>query len=161
MSRISAMMLVLSPLAVRADEEIPLDKAPAAAVKAMKTKYPKAAVKKVEKEDDDGKTVIEFTLHDGKKTIEAEFTPEGKLVKEEAEVGELDVPKVVMAAFRMRYPNAAPTKMERVTKGEGTEAKITFEFDIQDGGKECEVFFAADGAFVEKKESKPAKSVKK
>jgi hypothetical protein len=65
-----------------------------------------------------------------------------------------------MAAFRMKYPSSAPTKMERVTTGEGTAAKVVYEFDIQDGGKDCEVFFAPDGAFVEKKDAKDAKPTK-
>lgn len=155
----SAAVFALAALSVAAaarDEEIPLDKAPAAAVKAMKQKYPNAQVTKVEKEDDDGKTVIEFTLKDGTRKLEAEFTPEGKFVKEEAEVGEKDVPQAVMAAFRQKYPAAAPTKMEKVTRGEGAEAKVVYEFDITDGGKECEVYFSPDGTFVEKKDAKPA-----
>ncbi|WP_439628837.1 PepSY-like domain-containing protein [Gemmata sp.] len=157
MTRLLTAALAVSALSLpaRADEEIKLDKAPAAAVKAMKDKYPKAQVVKVEKEDDDGKSVIEFTLKDGEKKLEAEFTPEGKFVKEEAEVAEKDVPAAVLTAFKQKYPNAKPSKTEKVTKGDGGEVK--YEFDIKDGDKECEVYFAPDGKFIEKKDAKDEK----
>lgn len=152
--------LVVAPVAARGDEEIPLEKAPPAAVKAMKAKYPKAQVVKVEREDDDSMVVIEFTLKDGETTLEAEFTPEGKFVKEEAEVAEKDVPAAVAAAFKQKYPDAKPSKVERVTTGDGPGV-VKYEFDITDAGKECEVYFSADGKFLEKKEKKDEKKDKK
>lgn len=163
MTRLLSAAVALSAfaLAARADEEITLDKAPAAAVKAMKAKYPNAQVVKVEKEDDDGKPVIEFTLKAGERMLEAEFTPEGKFVKEEAEVGEKDVPAAVMAAFKQKYPAARPSKTEKVTKGEGTGAEVKYEFDITDGGKECEVYFSPDGKFLEKKDAEKKDTEKK
>lgn len=145
----------------RADEEIPLDKAPPTAVKAMKAKYPKAQVVKVEKEDDDGKPVIEFTLKDGTKKVEAEFTADGKFVKEEAEIAEKDVPAAVLKAFEQKYPDAKATRTEKVTTGDGANAEVKYEFDITDGGKECEVYFSADGKFIEKKDSKDEKTPEK
>jgi hypothetical protein len=157
----AALALTALTLAARADEEIPLDKAPPAAVKAMKDKYPRAQVVKVEREDDDGKPVIEFTLKDGEKKMEAEFTPEGKFVKEEAEITEKDVPAAVLTAFKQKYSSAKPSKIEKVTRGEGTRAEVKYEFDIQDGGKECEVFFAPDGKFLEKKDAKEDKKPEK
>jgi uncharacterized membrane protein YkoI len=150
---LTAAALVLLAQPVLADEEIPLDKAPPAAVKAMKEKYPKVMVVKVEKEDDDGKQVIEFTLKDGDKKMEAEFTPEGKFVKEEAELAEKDVPAAVATAFKQKYPTAKATKIEKVTKDGG---EVKYEFDITDGGKECEAYFAPDGKFIEKKDVKKA-----
>lgn len=150
---IPAVALALLALPACSDREIPLDEAPDAAAKAMKDKYPQAQVVKVEKENDGGTTVIEFTLKDGGRTIEAEFAPDGKFVKEEAEIAGKDVPAAVAAAFKEKYPDATPTKTERITAHGG---EVKYEFDITVGGEECEVFFAPDGAFIEKKGAKKA-----
>lgn len=142
---------------VRADEEIPLDKVPPGAVKAVKEKYPKARIVRVEKDDDDGRTVYEFDLKDGDKKVEAGFTADGKFVKAEEEIGEKDVPPAVMAAFKQKHPAAKPSKVEKVTRGDGAQAKVVYEFDIKDGDKDYEVYFSPDGKFVEKKDTKPGK----
>jgi uncharacterized protein YxeA len=164
MSRPSALALALALVATTAradDKEIPLDKAPPGAAKAVKAKYPKAQITRVEQEDDDGQTVFEFTLKDGDRKLEAEFTADGKFVKSEEEITEKEIPQAVMAAFRQKYPAAKPAKLEKVTKGDGAAATVVYEFDFKDGDTEVEAYFSPDGKFVEQKDSKKGEKGKK
>ena len=87
--RIGALTLLgLSTLvAARADEKVALDKVPARVTKAAKAKFPNGEIKKVEKEDEDGRTIYEVTLKDGKRHYAVSLEENGSIVKIEKEIG--------------------------------------------------------------------------
>ena len=133
---------------VRADEEkVPLDKVPAKVRQALKTKYPRAEVVSAEKEDENGKTVYEFKLKQGKKKWEASFTPDGDFVGIEEVIKESDLPAQVKEGLRKKYPHAKVLRVEKETTGEGDSAKVVYEIVVQDKKGKREVQFDPHGKF--------------
>jgi hypothetical protein len=143
-----AVVVLLAGAAARADEEkVPLDKLPKAVVDAVKEKFPKADLVSAEKEKEDGKTVYEVNIKDGKATIEVTVTPEGKIVLVEKEIAAGDLPKAVAEALEARYPKATIQKVEEICKDD----KVTkYEALIVTAEKKkLEVCFDPAGKFLE------------
>ncbi len=143
-----AVLLGLGSLVAVADEKVPLDKVPPKLMEAVKAKFPKATVVSCEKEDEDGKTQFEFTLKDGDKKFVGIFSPEGKLLATEEPTKEEDVPAAAREAWKKKYPDGKITEIEKVTTGEGTNAKITYEFQFTQGKQKWEAVFEPNGKFV-------------
>jgi hypothetical protein len=156
-----ALVVVAGPALGDDEEKVPLDKLPKAVVDAVKEKFPKAEMVSASKEKEDGKTLFEVSLKDGKHKIDVTVTPEGKIdtVEKTIEVG--DLPKAVAEAFESRYPRATVQKVEEISK----EDKVTkYEFLIVTADKKkLEVCFDPKGKFLdeEKKEEKKEKKEEK
>ena len=63
---------------------------------------------------------------------------------DEFEIKESEVPKVVLDAFRAKYPNAAVDQWE----AEHKDGKFFFGAEFKDGGKNMEVHISSDGTSV-------------
>lgn len=133
-----------------ADEEevIPLDKVPAAVLKAVKEKFPKGELKKAEKETEKGKTTYEVALVDGKQKVEVALKEDGTILEVEKEIAVADLPKPVADALKAKHPKAKIAKAEEITKGK----EKSYEVHLQDGGKSREVVLSPAGKVVEEEE---------
>lgn len=144
-----AAVLGLAGLAVAAraeDEKVPLDKVPAAVMKAVKDKFPGAAVKGAEKEVEDGKTTYEIaSVHDGHK-LDVSVKEDGTIAQVEKEIEAKDLPKAVAEAVKAKYPKGSIKKSEEITEGE----KATYEVVVAvDGKKPFEVVLDPKGKILE------------
>jgi uncharacterized membrane protein YkoI len=151
MRTFSGLVVALAVVAVPAwaddEEKVPLDKLPKAVVDAVKEKFPRAELVSAEKEKEDGKTVYEVALKDGKHKREVTLTPDGKIVSVETEIEAADLPKAVAEALEARYPKAEIKKAEEISKDD----KITkYEMLIVTADKKkLEVSFDPRGKFLE------------
>jgi uncharacterized membrane protein YkoI len=143
---LAAVSGILLATAGWADEQkIPLDKVPAAVLKAVKEKFPKGEIKEAAKEVEDGKTTFEVTLKEAGHNIDVAVKEDGTIVEIEAELSVSDLPKVIVDAVKARYPKGTIKKAEAVTVGD----KKTFELHVADGDKKRELVIDPNGKVVE------------
>jgi hypothetical protein len=119
---------------------------PGAVETAFKQKYPKATVKAVIKETNTaGKTVYEVESIDSGRRRSIDYNPDGTIIHYEEELTEAEVPAVVLAAIKTRYPKAAITLRERlyITK----DNSANYEFQLT-GADVSEVILTPDGKWV-------------
>ena len=127
------------------EQEIPLDKLPAAVVKSVKEKFPNGEIKKAEKEVEHGKTVFEVALKHEGHDVEVGLKEDGTILEIEKRIKEGDLPKDVSAALKAKYPKATFKKIEEITKGE----KTLYEVVVVNNKKTREVVLDRSGKIVE------------
>jgi hypothetical protein len=168
MGRLAAVaaMVVLTGTMARAEEEkVALDKLPAAVVKAIKAKYPKAEMVSAEAGDEDGKKQFEVEIKNGGHDLEVTLSPEGKILAVERVIEAKDLPKVVEDALEAKYPKAKIEKVEEVSKDDkvasyeitivtADKKKVEAEFDLKGKFIDEEKAEKSDEKKEEKKEKK-------
>ena len=126
------------------DVEVKAADLPAAVKETVDSATAGAEIKKIEKGDEDGKTVDEVTfVKDGKKA-EATISPEGKLMSIEEKVKLDAVPAAVLATLKEKAGGAELKHFEKIT----ADGKVSFEAQAKKGDKVMEYSVAEDGKFV-------------
>lgn len=139
--------------AEKKEETIKLKEAPAAVQEAIKKAADGAKVKQVEKVTDGDKVIFEAVIVKGGKSIEVEFTPEGKIILMEEEVKLADCPALVQATIKEQVGKGKINLIEKVIK----DGVTYYEAEITKDGKDLEVFIALDGKVMETKVATPEK----
>jgi hypothetical protein len=124
---------------------------PGAVETAFKQKYPKATVTAVIKEIDAGKTVYEVESIDSGRRRNIDYNPDGTVIRYEEELTEAEVPAVVRAAIKTRYPKAAITLWERLYTTKDNSANYECQLS---GADVPEVILTPDGKWVSPKSGK-------
>jgi hypothetical protein len=151
MGVVALLGLAVLTVSVWADEEkIPVDKLPAAVLKAIKRKFPKAEIEKATKEVEDGKTTYEVELEIKDRSVDVALKADGTILEIEREVPFDELPKAVKKKLAAKYPDAKIEKAEEVTKGE--DGPVTYEVAIQ-----TKVVLTAKGKIVKAKEEEDEK----
>ncbi|MEO7192141.1 MAG: hypothetical protein ABI051_13905 [Vicinamibacterales bacterium] len=119
---------------------------PPAVSAAFKKAYPNATIQNVSKETERGKTVYEVESMDGPQRRDLIYATDGTVVYYEELIGESDVPAVVVAAIKTRYPKATISTRERLFKA-GT---MNYEFILKGAGV-SEVILTPEGKWVSPK----------
>ena len=147
-----AAMVVLTGTMLRAEEEkVALDMLPAAVVKAIKAKYPKAELVAAETGVEDGKKQFEVDIKNGKHELELTLSPEGKILVVERVIAAKDLPKVVEEALEAKYPKSKIEKVEEVSKDDKV---ASYEITVTTADKKkVEAEFDVKGKFID--EEKP------
>ncbi len=148
---VTACGLLALPADGRADEEkVPLEKVPAAVIKAVKDKFPGAKIKEAEKEEEDGQTLYELELtYEGHK-YDVTAKADGTITEIEKQIKPADLPQAVSQALKAKYPKAEIEKAEEVTKG----AKKTYKVIVVTATKKTlEVVLDPSGNILEEEES--------
>ncbi len=127
------------------EEEIPLDKVPAAVMKTVKEKFPKAEIKKAAKEVEDGKTAIELVLKNEGQDIDVALKEDGTILEIEKTIKVADLPKAVASSLKSKYPKATLKKAEEITEGK----KTVYEVVVAVGEKSHEVVLSPEGKILE------------
>ncbi|HEY5041139.1 MAG TPA: hypothetical protein VIK53_03980 [Verrucomicrobiae bacterium] len=129
----------------KANETITLDQVPAAVKTTLATYAATADVKTVELGDQDGTKVYEFDIEQGARKFEVAITPDGKFNGMEE-----DMALSVMPAAAQKALNDAANggKISGGEKAVDANQKVTYEADIEKGGKKSEVAVDADGKVV-------------
>ncbi|MBS0264734.1 MAG: hypothetical protein JSS02_22555 [Planctomycetes bacterium] len=113
-------------------KQITPEQVPAKVAAAVKAKWPKAKIKNAAVNTEKDATLYNLDLVEtsGKKQKKwgASLTPDGKIDEIQEPVKLSEVPKPVLAALMKRYPAAKNPKVDKVTEGEGKDAKVMYEF---------------------------------
>jgi hypothetical protein len=145
------------------EDAITMDKVPAAVKKALGDYATEAEVKSVEKGDQDGKKVFEFSIEKNGRKFELALSPKGKFMGTEEDVELSAMPDGAQKALKAA---AAGGKISGGEKAEDAHHKVTYEADIEKDGKKFEIAVDADGKVVsqesagEEKEGKEGKEEK-
>jgi hypothetical protein len=110
-------MLAGSSSAGAGEEKISVKELPRAVRKAVKAEFPKARIEQAAKEEEDGETIYEVTLKQGKRTIDVSLERDGEIVEIERTLTVDELPSAVKNALEARYPHAAIAKVETIRKG--------------------------------------------
>jgi uncharacterized membrane protein YkoI len=138
--------------ATEESDKIEISQLPKSVADAVKKKYPKAEVKAAEKGDEDGKTVYEVSITNGKDKMDVTLDPAGKILLVEKEVAEKDLPKTVLAAAKAKHPQGTVKLCEELWKDDKLSG---FEVTIEAADKKtAEVEFDAKGKPVEEAPAK-------
>lgn len=121
-------------------------KMPPAIEVAFTTAYPRAVVKNVSKEAENGVVQYELETVDGATKRDLIYLTDGTLVVDETTIAMSDVPAPVLAALKTRYPKATVTLYERLTKPSG----VSYEMQLKGVGV-AEAEIAPDGTFISPK----------
>lgn len=133
----------------------PQDQNPQVAIEVLKKLYPAAVVTAVKEELEDGVPVLEIELQVDGKRCEIEITREGIVRKVEEEIPQDALPRPVADALADLHPQAVIRTAIRKSQAE----LVTYEVELDVGGRRLEVAFTPAGAVVEQKgggESRPA-----
>ena len=140
------------------EETISMDKVPKAVLDALPKYASTSEVKSVEKGNQDGKTVYEFTIEKAGRKYELALSPKGKYKGTEEDVEFSSMPEAVQSAFKTL---AAGGKISGGEKAEDAHHKVTYEADIEKDGKKSEIAVDANGKVIthdnEEKEGKEGK----
>ncbi|NQW04933.1 MAG: PepSY-like domain-containing protein [Acidobacteria bacterium] len=111
----AALVLVVSSPAIAASVQATAAKVvlPAAVDAAFKKAYPKAVIKNVSKETEDGKTVYEVESTDNGLARDLVYLPDGTVLSYEEVITVASLPAAVTAAIKARYPKATISVAEK------------------------------------------------
>ncbi len=142
-------LAIFAPLAlvgsVLAGKAVPLDMVPEAAKKTIKDRFPKAEIVSVDKENT---KLYEFVMKEGDRKFDLGVNADGKLVNVKEEIAEKDLPKAVKDGLLKRYADAKIVEIEKVTTGDGKDAKTVYEMAIKTEKGKMGVIFDAEGKQV-------------
>jgi uncharacterized membrane protein YkoI len=128
-----------------ADDAISLDKVPAAVKTTLASYAAVADVKKTELGDQDGTKVYEFDIEQGARKFEVAITPDGKFNGTEEDMALSAMPAAAQKALTDAAAGGTISGGEKAVDGNN---KVTYEADIEKGGKKSEAAVDADGKVV-------------
>jgi hypothetical protein len=143
----SLLVLAMAGVAL-GGERVPLDKVPAPAVKYIKDSFAKAEIRFVDKESKDR---YEFAMKEGARQFDVEMTAEGKFVSMKEEITADKVPALVKEGLKKKFTDVEISEGEKITKGEGEAAKVTYLLSIKTKGSSKEVEVDAAGKVLDEK----------
>jgi uncharacterized membrane protein YkoI len=126
-------------------DKIEISQLPKSVSDAVKKKYAQAVIKAAEKGDEDGKTVYEVSVTNGKQNLDITLDPSGKILLVEKEVPEKDLPKSVLTTAKAKNPQCTVKLCEELWKDDKlsgyevtveTPDKKTVEIEFDAAGKE-------------------------
>ena len=143
--------------AAHAAEAKPKVKLPSAIKTAFETAYPKATIKNVSMEKEDGEIRYEVESIDGTLARDLIYRADGTVVEMEEGLAEADLPQPVRDAVAAKYPKGKILKAEKLTRG----TTVSYELRVKAGGKTHEVSLDPAGARVKTKKEAPEKESEK
>jgi hypothetical protein len=129
---------------------------PAAVLSAFEKAYPKAVIKGLAMEKEDGKTFYEIESVDGKLSRDILYLADGTVSEIEEGVAPVDLPAIVKAAVVKEHPKGKIVKSEKTMHG----SEVTFELHVKSGKAAFEVVVAPDGKIIKNQKAGSAKEGK-
>jgi hypothetical protein len=124
---------------------------------AFEAAYPKATIKNVSTEKEDGETRYEVESIDGAMARDLIYRADGTVVEMEEGLTETDLPQPVRDAVAAKYPQGKILKAEKLTRG----TTVSYELQVKAGGRTHEVSLDPAGARVKTKKEVPEKESEK
>lgn len=141
----AALGLVLVVAGATAGVKVKQEDVPAPAVKTIKDRFAKAEIRFIDRETKDR---YEFAMKEGDRNFDVGVTADGKILTIKEEVVEGKLPAAVKEALFKKFPGAKIVEIEKVVKGDGKDAKTTFELAIKTDKGSQGVAFDSDGKFI-------------
>jgi uncharacterized membrane protein YkoI len=143
----------LASWAGAAEENVTLDKLPAAAAKTLKEQAGDAKITNVSREKEGGHTVYEGTFTKKGRVHDVTVDEHGKLLSDEETVPISEAPAVVRAAIEREFPGGRIQKFERIKEG----GKTNYEVLLSGKQKREEIKFDDKGKVLEREDKTHAK----
>ncbi len=86
--------------------KLELDQVPKKVINTLKSKFPKAKIRKWSKEKEGGTIVYDFEFKQDGQKFEADIKEDGSIHNWEKEIAAKDLPKVVKKAVKAKYPKS-------------------------------------------------------
>jgi uncharacterized membrane protein YkoI len=159
---LTVLALLPAGLAARADDvkegKIPLDKVPRAVLDAAKAKFKGAELIGAQTEKEDGKLIYEIVLKHQGHSIDASFSPDGKLLSYEKTLEARELPKGVADTLRAKYGACTVKRAEELNEND----KISYEVLLVTADKkQFEVVLDETGKVLKEGKKEAIKSEKK
>jgi hypothetical protein len=135
---------------IAGEKKITRKELPTAVLSAFEKAYPKAVIRGLSKEEENGKTFYEIESLDGKTHRDLLYSPDGTVAEIEQAVAVNDLPAAVKATVSKNFPKGKILKSERLTRDTVTE----FEVVISSGKAKHEVVLDPAGNIVKTKNGK-------
>jgi hypothetical protein len=148
----------LAPAPCGAQEKDLEAKLPAPVKKTFRDKFPKAAIEKVDSEDENGVTVYDLEFRDGTTEKETDITADGTMLEFTVVIDADDVPEAAMTPIRKAAEGATMKRIERIEISHETKDGKTIKLpktvthyavEMTKGARSAEIVVAADGKVVE------------
>jgi hypothetical protein len=139
------------------------EKLPQKVMDALKAKFPKAVIKKWDKEKEGDDVVYDVEFEVGGVKYEADIKEDGTILEYEKEIAIKDLPKAVTEAIEKKYPKSKLEEAMEITKiKDKKESPGGYEVTLETKDKKkVEVTVSAEGKILEdsseKKEEKKDK----
>lgn len=129
---------------------------PQAVLSAFEKAYPKAAIKGLSQEVENGKTYYEIESVDGKTTRDLLYLADGSVTEIEEGVSVAELPPPVKATLLKEYPKGRVLKAEKTTKG----TTVAYEMKVSSGKINAELVIDPTGKVVKNEKAKAKKQEK-
>lgn len=149
--------LVFAFTSLAQEKKISRKDLPRPVLDAFEKAYPKATIKGLSMEKENGKTYYEVESVEGTTTRDLLYLPDGTIVEIEEGIAMADLPTPVKEAIVAKYPKGRVDKAERTTRGPA----VSYEMRISFSGKSIEVSFDPAGKLLEEKSVATPKGGKK
>jgi tRNA U38,U39,U40 pseudouridine synthase TruA len=142
---LSVLVIAVGTGSILAGVKVALEDVPAPAVKTIKDRFPKAAIRFVDKESKDR---YEFAMKEGDRTFDVGVTAAGKLLNIKEEIDKEKLPAAVKETLKKKFSGAKLIEAEKIIKGDGKDAKETYELVIKTDKDSQDVEIDAAGMIV-------------
>src|SRR5262249_16815238 len=120
---------------------------PAAALAAVAHKYPNAKQVGFTREEEQNQIIFEIEILDGKRHMDIDLSPQGKILAEELWIGEEALPAAVRQAVADNFRKWSVKRVERIVTEEN-EATPHFELLVTQGKQKLEIVFDETGRLI-------------
>ncbi len=132
------------------DANVSLSDVPAAAVNAVKNKFPGADIQnRVERDNEATGVFYEFDLWRDGCEIDIEVSAEGLIREYDAEMDPADLPRAVASAIAKKFPGGKVTKAKEEFKRWSERERTVYEADVLVNGRKVEVEIDPDGKILD------------
>jgi hypothetical protein len=132
---------------VAGEKKITKKDLPIAVLAAFEKAYPRAVIRGLSKEEENGKTSYEIESIDGKTHRDLLYSPDGTTAEIEETLASNDLPDAVKATLAKEFPGGKILKAEKLTRASVTE----YEVVISSGKVKRELVLDPAGALVNQK----------
>jgi hypothetical protein len=146
-------LLLCHPGVYSGEKKITKKELPGEVLSAFEKSYPKATIKGLSREEEDGKTLYEIESLDGKTARDLLYSADGKVVEIEETVAAGQLPAAVKSTVDKEHPKGKIVKAEKVTKG----SIVEYEIHIAIGKKTHELVVDPAGKVIEQKKANEEK----
>jgi hypothetical protein len=129
---------------------------PGAVLSAFEKAYPKATIKGLSTEVEEGKTYYEIESVDGKISRDLLYLADGSVAEIEEGVSTADLPAPVKATLHKEYPKGKVKKAEKTTKG----TTVTYEMKVSSGKTNAELVVDPTGKVIKNEKAGAMKKQK-
>lgn len=146
----------LSPSAVAGDKKISKKDVPPAVLQSFEKAYPKAVIKGLAIEKENGKTFYEIESVDGKLSRDLLYLADGSVFEIEEGVAVADLPATVKAAIAKEHPQGKISKCEKTTHG----SDVVYDCQVSFGKTKYSMAVAPDGKVIKNQKAGSPKQAK-